>query len=122
MLCLETVNVPIRAFDSVQLDLLCLFEAVARSRGLEPGLALATGCGTWNYANRDTLTASRRFRQGTRVRLEPMDPAIRRLYTWATGEAGHYDPLETEQTWLAPFDPAQDRVLPENLDEAARLC
>ena len=121
VLCLETVNVPMREFDSVQLDLLTLFEAVARQRGLEHGLVLATGRGTWNYANEQTLTWTRRFRQGRQVYLDAIDPAVHAVYEQVTDEAGVYDSTYSEQTWLAPFQPGVDVVLPENLAEARRI-
>ena len=121
VLCLETINVPIRVLDSVQLDLLWLLESVAVQRGVEPGLVVVTGCSTWNYANAETITASRRFKRGTRVLVGPVDPAVRWVYDLATDEAGIYDPMGTHQTWLAPFDPDSDVVLAENIAEARRI-
>ena len=40
VLCLETINVPMRIFNAVQQDLLLIFEAIAWSRGLVGGLVL----------------------------------------------------------------------------------
>lgn len=131
MLCLETINVPLRVFDAVQQDLLVLFEAVARSRGLTDGLVLITGLGTWNYQNGEVLRQSRRFRQGRAVRLFPADPASWNVYRLLAPEAERYTAFfddEDAQQYkgyfriLAPFEPDLDPVEPENLAEAQRIA
>lgn len=126
-LCLETINVPIPIFDAVQEDLLLIFDAIARSRGLHTPIVLTTGYGTWNYQNGTLLRHSRRFRQGEAVTLHPADPVHWQLYSRMTREAGMYSSFN--QYWgggmirtLAPFDPERDTVQPENLAEAERLA
>jgi hypothetical protein len=132
VLCLETINVPIRTFDAVQQDLLRIFEAIAISRGLEPGLVLITNIQTWNYQNGEILKQSRRFRQGTPVELAPADPVSWNIYRLQSDEANQYTafPIDGRKPRaygaapfriLAPFDPQQDAVEPENLAEAQRI-
>ncbi len=129
VLCLETINVPIKSFEAVQGDLLEIFNAVAYSRGLH-GLVLITGIGTWNYQNGEVLRWSRRFRQGTPVELSPADPVQWRLYTALTDEGESYSAFPSAERrsrepnsfrLLAPFDAAQDQIQPENQAEAERL-
>jgi hypothetical protein len=131
VLCLETINVPIRVFDSVQQDLLVIFEAVARSRGLSERLVLITSSGTWNYQNGEVLRQSRRARQGKSVRLFPADPAIWSVYKLLTHEANYYtafyegaaSPYYRDNfRLLDPFQPDLDQVEPENLAEAQRIA
>ncbi len=133
VLCLETINVPIRAFDAVQQDLLVIFDAIAASRGLYPRIVLITGIVTWNYQNGEVLRLSRRFRQGQPVHLSPADPVHWQLYGRLTAEAGYYTSFDSEGDTrpvrrppdsfriLAPLDPHVDLVQPENLAEARRL-
>jgi len=128
VLCLETINVPLPPFASVQQDLLALFEAIARSRGLHTKLALSLKGATWNYSNARVLERSRRFRQGTKVRLSPADPACWKGYTRATRESG-YHPFTANTCFaradvrlLASFNERVDLVQPENLAEAHRLA
>jgi hypothetical protein len=132
VLCLETINVPIRAFDAAQQDLLAIFDAIAASRGLYPRIVLITGIGTWNYQNGEVLRLSRRFRQGQPVRLSPADPVQWQLYGRLTAEARYYSCFDTDGEAaarrspnsfriLAPLDPHADLVQPENLAEARRL-
>jgi hypothetical protein len=91
-LCLETINVPIAGWEAVQLDLLRLFEAVAASQGLGPGLVLSLGHGTWNYSNRALLAAARQVQRAPKVRILPGDAIGRALYTAiAPQETGLYD-------------------------------
>ena len=129
VLCLETINVPIKAFESVQGDLLEIFSAIAHSRGLH-GLVLITGLSTWNYQNGEVLRWSRRFRQGTPVDLSPADPAMWNLYATLTAEGEYYSAFPSPDRRsretdlfrvLAPFDAAQDHIQPENQAEADRL-
>ncbi len=131
MLCLETINAPLRIFDAVQQDLLVLFEAVAKSRGLADGLVLITGITTWNYHNGETLRQSRRFRKGAPVCLYPADPAGWNLYQLLAIEAQYYtaffDNSEAQRyeglfRILAPFQPELDPIAPENLAEAQRIA
>ncbi len=130
VLCLETINVPIRIFDAVQQDLLVIFEAIAKSRGLVGGLVLITGIGTWNYQNGEVLRQSRRFRQGKPVILVPADPASWNVYLQLAPEAESYTAFYNATTGyhnnyfrlLAPFQPDQDVVEPENLAEAKRIA
>ncbi len=133
VLCLETINVPLKSFNAVQQDLLLIFEAIAHSRGLHPQLVLITGIGTWNYQNGEALRQSRRFRQGEAVHLTPADPVSWQLYQRLTLEAGYYNAFETAAAWasphhrrpfrfLAPFEAEMDLVQPENLAEAQRLA
>jgi len=122
VLCLETINVPIAPFDTVQQDLLQIFEAIARSRGLAPRLVFVHGIGTWNYANGAALARCRQHRQGERVEVQPADPCVwaaHRLLQPFRGEL--YSAFGLRMTLLAPFDPAQDQVQPENAAEAARI-
>jgi hypothetical protein len=133
VLCLETINVPMRAFDAVQQDLLVIFDAIAASRGLYPRIVLITGIGTWNYQNGEVLRLSRRFRQGQPIHLSPADPIQWQLYGRLTAEARYYSSFDPDGgPWpgrrstdtfriLAPFDPQVDLVQPENLAEARRL-
>jgi hypothetical protein len=132
VLCLETINVPIRYFDAVQADLLVIFEAIAHSRGLSEGLVLITGIGTWNYRNGEALRQSRRFRQGLLVTLIPADPMTWQLYSTLTHESSYYscftDNGRSAQARrqgafrvLAPRDPALELIQPENEAEADRL-
>lgn len=123
VLCLETINVPIRAFDAVQQDLLLLFDCIARSRGLD-GLVMIHDASTWNYSNETAIRSSRRVSSGWQVTIEPADPGVFSAYELlAPQEAGTYCPFRAglEYTRLEPFDPEVDRVQPENLAEAARL-
>jgi hypothetical protein len=131
VLCLETINVPIRVFDSVQQDLLVIFEAVARSRGLSERLVLITSSGTWNYQNGEVLRQSRRARQGKSVRLFPADPAIWSVYKLLTHEGNYYtafyegaaSPYYRDNfRLLDPLQPDIDQVEPENLAEAQRIA
>jgi hypothetical protein len=131
VLCLETINVPIRVFDSVQQDLLVIFEAVARSRGLAERLVLITNSGTWNYQNGEVLRQSRRARQGKSVRLFPADPAIWSVYKLLTHEGNYYtafyegaaSPYYRDNfRSLDPFQPDVDPIEPENLAEAQRIA
>jgi len=124
VLCLETINVPIRAFDSVQQDLLLIFESIARSRGLD-GLVMIHDASTWNYSNEEAIRHSRRVADGLPASIEPADPAVFSAYELlAPGEAGTYCPFRAGQdyTLLDAFDPVVDRVQPENRAEAARLA
>ena len=126
-LCLETINVPIAIFDAVQQDLLLIFDAVAASRGLHAPIAMTTGAGTWNYQNGTILRHSRRFRQGEEVVLAPADPVQWQVYGRISREEGFYSSFDRYRgsgliRILAPFDPAQDVVQPENLAEAERLA
>lgn len=126
VLCLETINVPIPIFDAVQQDLLVIFEAIAHSRGLHTPLVLTLGHGTWNYQNGTVLRHSRRFRQGEVVTLLPADPVHWQIYSRASGEAYYYNSFQSYRSAetiriLAPFDPAQDMIQPENLIESERL-
>lgn len=123
VLCLETINVPIRAFDAVQQDLLLLFDSIARSRGLD-GLVMIHDASTWNYSNEEAIQSTRRVIEGGLVNIEPADPAVFAAYELlAPREAGTYCPFRSglDFTLLDPFDPEQDRVQPENLAESARL-
>ena len=130
VLCLETINVPIRAFDAVQGDLLEIFSALAHSRGLQ-GLVLITDSSTWNYQNAEVLRLSQRFRRGTPVNVLPADPVHWRVYGATTPKAEWYTVFAAEHrdNWtaqtrlrlLAPLDPAHDRIQPENQAEADRL-
>lgn len=129
VLCLETINVPLPHFNSVQQDLLLIFEAIAKSRGLYPHLVLITEMGTWNYQNGELLRQSRRFRQGRPVRLGPADPVHWQLYDRLTVEADYYNAFNRVSPHhkglfrlLAPFQADFDRVQPENLAEAQRLA
>jgi hypothetical protein len=132
VLCLETINAPLKPLAAVQQDLLLLFETVAHSRGLSGGLVLITDSGTWNYRNGEILKRSRRFRQGAPVRLYPADPVQWRLYERLTGEADYYNLFSqpggdqhrrpNSLRILALFDPALDVVQPENRTEAERLA
>lgn len=131
VLCLETINVPMRIFNAVQQDLLLIFEAIAWSRGLVGGLVLITGINTWNFQNGEVLRQSRRFRQGVPVRLFPADPASWNIYQSIAAEAQYYtaffDNKQSQQykdnfRLLAPFQPDQDLVEPENLAEAQRIA
>ena len=126
-LCLETINVPIDVFDAVQQDLLLIFDAIARSRGLHSPIAMTTGLGTWNYRNQFLLARSRRFRQGQPVILSPADPVQWYIYWTETVETSYCSfcmPIDDEKKIriLAPFDPERDKVQPENLAEAQRLA
>ncbi len=125
-LCLETINVPIPIFDAVQEDLLLIFDAIARSRGLHSPIALTTGYGTWNYQNGAVLRHSRRFRQGEAVTLSPADPVHWQLYSRVSREGSYYSSFNGHRgsgliRILAAFDPERDLVQPENLAEAERL-
>lgn len=131
VLCLETINVPMRIFDAVQQDLLVMFEAVAKSRGLAEGLVLITGLGTWNYQNGEMLRQSRRFRQGQAVRLFPADPASWNVYRLLAPEAQHYTAFFGDTPGsrssgsfrlLAPFQAGVDLIEPENLAETQRIA
>jgi HEAT repeat protein len=139
VLCLETINEPKGLLGGVQQDLLVIFEAVARSRGLHPGLVLITDAGTWNYTNGSQLARCRRARHGEPVWLAPADPVSWRVYQQRCEESRYYSafaPLydgtlslpEAGRTshrsmpLLAPFDPERDLVQPENLAEARRLA
>ena len=131
VLCLETINVPIRTFDAVLQDLLVIFEAVAKSRGLTGGLVLITSLGTWNYQNGEVLRQSRRFRQGRNVRLYPADPAGWNVYLKLAPEAQRYTAFFDDKNaprytgyfrLLAPFQPNLDPVEPENISEARRIA
>ncbi|HEU4405348.1 MAG TPA: HEAT repeat domain-containing protein [Polyangiaceae bacterium] len=139
MLCLETVNEPKGLLGGVQQDLLVLFEAIAESRGLGPGLVLVSGHGTWNYSNGLELARCRRARRGEPAWLSPADPVIWRIYQRHSDEARYYSafgenddgallrhdgeaPGREPRVLLAPFDPAHDVVQPENLAEARRLA
>lgn len=142
MLCLETINEPKGLLGGAQQDLLVIFEAIARSRGLHPGLVLITDRGTWNYANGSELARCRRVRRGTPVWLSPADPVTWRIYQRVCVEARHYSAFDgsydgggmllrhdvdggegrSPMALLAPFDPEHDVVRPENLAEARRLA
>jgi hypothetical protein len=122
VLVLETINVPDGALDGVHQDILHILGAIAKGRGLE-GLAVVTEIGTWNYANERLVTACRRYRQGTPVRLVPADPAQWRALERLSQEAGHYCAFRSKRSFrlFAAFDPARDLVHPENVGEAARI-
>jgi len=127
VLCLETINVPIEAFDYVQQDLLVIFDAIARSRGLFPRVVLITGIGTWNYQNGEILRQSRRFRQGTPVLLTPADPICWDLYSYLSSDSQNYNSFGHEShrelfRILAPLQLKVDLLQPENLAEARRLA
>ena len=131
VLCLETINVPIPIFGSVQQDLLLIFEAIAKTRGLAEGLVLITGLGTWNYQNGQVLRQSRRFRQGQAVRLFPADPVGWHVYRLMAPEGERYTAFFDDQNarqyngyfrLLAPFQPDLDMVEPENILEAQRIA
>jgi hypothetical protein len=139
VLCLETVNEPKGLLGGAQQDLLVLFEAVAQSRGLGPGLVLVNDRGTWNYSNGAELARCRRARRGEPAWLSPADPVVWRIYQQYSGEARYYTafderddgslprhdgeaPSHEPQILLAPFDPRHDAVRPENLAEAGRLA
>ncbi len=130
-LCLETINVPIPVFLAGQQDLLVIFEAVARRRGLADGLVLITGIHTWNYQNGEVLRQCRRFRQGKAVRIIPADPVSWNVYHLLASEAEAYTAFfddENAQRYsdsfriLAPYQPDQDGIEPENLAEAQRIA
>jgi hypothetical protein len=135
VLCLETINEPRQILAGVQQDLLVIFEAIARHRGLSPGLVLITQRGTWNYTNGAELFRCRRVRQGQPAWLAPGDPVVWRSYGLSSGEAGHYasfaagsrDALLSLQerssamVLLAPLAPDQDTIQPENTGEARRI-
>jgi hypothetical protein len=135
VLCLETINEPRQLLAGVQQDLLVIFEAIARHRGLSPGLVLITQHGTWNYTNGTELFRCRRARQGQPAWLAPADPVVWRAYELSTGEASYYAsfaagsrealllPQERSAAMvlLAPFDPEQDTIQPENREEARRI-
>jgi hypothetical protein len=131
VLCLETINVPLRVFDSVQQDLLVILEAVAKSRGLNERLVLITSSGTWNFQNGEVLRQSRRARKGKAVRLFPADPAVWSIYKLLMQEAHYYTAFYEGAVssyytdrfrLLAPFRPELDPVEPENLAEAERIA
>lgn len=131
VLCLETINVPMRIFNAVQQDLLLIFEAIAWSRGLVGGLVLITGINTWNFQNGEVLRQSRRFRQGVPVRLFPADPVSWNIYQLIAPEAQYYTaffdndrPHQNKDNFrlLARFNPKHDLVEPENLAEAKRIA
>ncbi len=131
VLCLETINVPLRIFNAIQQDLLVIFEAIAWSRGLVGGLVLITEINTWNYQNGAILRQSRRFRQGIPVRLSPADPVSWNVYQKLAPESQHYtaffEGYEANQhkndfRLLAPFKPKLDPIEPENLAEAQRIA
>ena len=127
VLCLETVNVPIPAFDAVQNDLLLIFDAIAQQQGLFPRIVLITQQGTWNYHNGEMLRQSRRFRQGTPVTLAPADAIVWSLYRRLAAEARYYSCFEPYYSGtqpfriLAPYDERLDRLNPENVAEAERI-
>ena len=131
VLCLETINVPIRVFDAIQQDLLLIIDAVAKSRGLAERLVLITNLGTWNYQNGEVLRQSRRFRQGKAVRLYPADPASWNVYRLIATEAEYYTAFFDDSNarrydgdfrLLAPFNPTLDAVEQENIAEAGRIA
>ncbi|RPJ46347.1 MAG: hypothetical protein EHM21_08745, partial [Chloroflexi bacterium] len=131
VLCLETINVPLPAFNAVQQDLLVIFEAIAKSRGLAERLVLITGITTWNYQNGEVLRQSRRFRQGTPVRLFPADPCSWAIYHTLAPEAEIYTAFISDVyarhyagyfRLLAPNQASLEPVEAENLVEAERIA
>jgi hypothetical protein len=137
VLCLETINEPRNLLGGAQQDLLVIFEAIARSRGLAPGLVLIRNWGTWNYANGRELACCRRALRGSPVWLSPADPVSWRLYSAVCVEAHYYSAfasprgdhllrpgarLHAPMVRLAPCDPVLDQIQPENLAEASRLA
>jgi len=122
ILVLETINIPDGALDTVQQDLLRMFAAIARRRGLS-GLAVVMGIGTWNFSNQRVIGGCRRYRRGAAVRLAPADPHLWRVHEQLTGEQGYYCAFRARCSFvrLAPFDPERDIIQPENAAEAARL-
>jgi hypothetical protein len=126
VLCLETINAPLKSFDSVQNDLTVIFDAIAEQQGLFPRVVLLTQRGTWNYHNGEVLRQCRRFRQGTPVDLFPADPICWGIYRALAAEARSYSCFEPTYEVapfriLAPFDPRLDRINPANLVEAERI-
>ncbi len=136
VLCLETINEPRGLLAGASQDLLVLFEAIAHSRGLAPGLVLITGRGTWNFANGRELACCRRAAHGSPIWLSPADPVVWRIYSGICQESFYYSAFDTsrgKRALLRPgsrhFAPAVrlappeevDQVQPENLEEARRL-
>ncbi len=123
VLCVETINVPLATFDAVQPDLLRLFDAVARSRGLQAPVVVIDDVGTWNFGNVYTIKQLRRYRGGSEVFVEPADPVLWLAYEKLSGEAGRYCAFSanTPMRQLSAFDADLDRVQPENVAEAERL-
>ena len=124
-LVLETINIPISLFDSVQLDLVHLVEAIAHQRGLASRIAMVRAWWAWNYSNGRALQASRVCRGGSDTAIDPADPAC-----WATYrdlmpyESNTYSPFvqnDPVPRLLAATDPTVDGLQPENAVEAARI-
>jgi hypothetical protein len=124
-LVLETINIPISLFDSVQLDLLHLVEAIAHQRGLAPRIGMVRTWWAWNYSNGRALQASRLCRAGVDTEIHPADPVCWRTYVdLMPSEGDTYSPFVRDGTCprlLAPTDATVDGLQPENVAEAARI-
>lgn len=132
VLCIETINAPSLGLDSILPDVIALVEAIARSRGLSPQVALSLNLNTWNYGTLDVLRELPRVRAGTAVILEPADPDFWHYHGSVTGEAGKYTPLndplrfgrdERAHVIVAPStaESLATDILPENMHEVLRL-